>query len=109
MLKLPKTYVHKKLGMSTVVAWELSQCASIETKAADATLDLSDRKTLPSHVIIEDGAQAGEVLLPDAKKHPSRVLTVVNRDDEDVDVGGVSCPAGEKTEIYSDGTAWVVL
>ena len=97
--------------MSTVVAWELSQCASIETKAADATLDLSDRKTLPSHVLVEDGAQAGtEVLLPDAKKHPSRVLTVVNRDaDEAVDVGGVSCPAGEKTEIYSDGTAWVVL
>ena len=109
-LKVPSTYVHKKLGMSTVVAWELSHCISVATKSAGSALDLSAKKILPSHIVIEDGVQSGAVTLPAAKKHDSRAITVVNKDTtEAVSVGGVSCGFNEKTVIYSDGTNWVKL
>jgi hypothetical protein len=109
-LKVPQTHVHKKLGMSTVVAWDLAKCLDIATKTATAALDISSRKMLPSHVVIEDGVQSGAVTLPDAKAHDSRAIVVINNDAaEAVLVGGVSCVAQKATTIYSDGTNWVKL
>lgn len=109
-LKVPQTYVHKKLGMSTVVSWELSKCISVETKVATSALDLSDRKIAPSHIVIADGAQSGVVSLPAAAAHDGKSIIVVNDDAaEAVAVGGVSCVAQEKTVIYSDGSSWVKL
>ena len=109
-LKVPQTHVRKTLGMSTVVAWELSKCVSVETKVATSALDLSGRKIAPSHIVIADGVQSGAVTLPDAKAHDGKQIVVVNNDAaEAVAVGGVSCVAVSKTVIYSDGTNWVKL
>jgi len=109
-LKVPQTRVQKKLGHSTVVAWDLGKCVDVETKAAASALDISSRKVCPSHVVIEDGVQSGAVTLPDAKAHDSRAIVVVNNDAaEAVSVGGVSCAAQKATTIYSDGTNWVKL
>lgn len=109
-IKLVQSYVEAKVGMSEIAGWELSKRVSIETKAATSALDLSLRKILPSHIIIEDGVQSGTVTLGDAEKHDGKAIIVINNDaDEAVSVGGVSCAFGEKTVVYSDGSSWAKL
>jgi hypothetical protein len=109
-IELVQSAVRKDLGMSTIVGYDLSKCVSVETKAATSGLDLSDRKVCPTHVVIDDGVQSGEVLLPSASAHKGRAIEVVNNDAaEAVDVGSVSCVALKTTVIYSNGSSWVKL
>ena len=86
--KIPQTRVIKKLGLSTVVAWDLSNCVSVEESAGD--LDLSARKVLPTHIKITG---AGAVTLPDAKLHQGRAITVKNTD------GGNPISVGDLAQI----------
>ena len=111
LLRIPQTRVEKKLGQSTVVAWDLSNCISVETKADGADLDLSKRKVLPTHIVIEDGDHsASSVSIPSAKLHQGRAVTVINKDTtENVDVGGVSVVQQSTAVIYSDGNSWLKL
>lgn len=111
-IKVPQTRVQKKLGNSTVVAWDLSNCVSVETKASGSgDLDLSSRKVLPTHVVIASGTHTVDtVTLPDAKVHDGRAIVVINNDaDEAMTVGGVVCAVSARTVVYSDGTNWAKL
>ena len=109
--RIPQTRVIKKLGLSTVVAWDLSNCVSVEEGGA---LDVSDRKVLPTHI-----KASGAVTLPDAKLHQGRAITVKNTDGGNpISVGdlaqiegnvAVQIDAGATAVVYSDGAAWVAF
>lgn len=111
--RIPQTRVEKKLGQSTVVAWDLSNCISVETVAGGAELDLSKRKVLPTHIVIENDAGAntgGSVILPSAKLHQGRAITVINQDvDHNAAMAGVAIPDNSTEVVYSDGAAWQLL
>jgi len=122
--KIPQTRVIKKLGLSTVVAWDLSNCISVETVAGGAVLDLSKRKVLPTHIVITDDEvdnEGGEVILPSAKLHQGRAITVINQDTNhnstmgaparafDGPIADVTIPANSTEVVYSDGAAWQLL
>ena len=112
--KIPQTRVIKKLGLSTVVAWDLSNCISVETVTNGAVLDLSKRKVLPTHVVIEDSEPSandgGDIILPSAKLHQGRAITVINQDtNHGASMAGVSIPSNSTEVVYSDGAAWQLL
>ena len=115
--KIPQTRVIKKLGLSTVVAWDLSNCISVETVADGAVLDLSKRKVLPTHIVIEDnsgGAGGGDIILPSAKLHQGRAITVINQDQNfNAVMDGLVDPqtvgANSTEVVYSDGAVWRLL
>ena len=112
--KIPQTRVIKKLGLSTVVAWDLSNCISVETVAGGEVLDLSKRKVLPTHIVIENSETApndgGDIILPSAKLHQGRAITVINQDaNHNAGMAGVTIPFNSTEVVYSDGAAWQLL
>ena len=104
-IKIPQTRIIKKLGLSTVVAWDLSNCVSVE-EVNGAALDISGRKVLPTHIKVSTDH---DVTLPEAKLQDGRAITVKNASGADVVVGGVTILAAttDPVVIYSNGTAWV--
>lgn len=107
--RIPQTRVIKKLGLSTVVAWDLSNCISVEEGAA---IDVSDRKVLPTHI---KGASdvAATVALPNPALHKGRAITVkAGGTTGTVDIDGTSISvavANGSVVVYSDGSAWVAF
>jgi hypothetical protein len=105
--RIPQTRVIKKLGLSTVVAWDLSNCVSVEEGGA---IDVSDRKVLPTHI-----KASGDVTLPDAKLHQGRAITIKG-DGAAIDVfvdptqpAVVSIGLDATEIVYSDGSSWVLF
>lgn len=100
--RIPQTRVIKKLGLSTVVAWDLSNCVSVEESGVGEAVDVSDRKVLPTHI-----KAGGNVTLPDAKLHQGRAITV-KANGADISVTDIAeLITTDTTElVYSDGVEW---
>ena len=110
--KIPQTRVIKKLGLSTVVAWDLSNCVSVEEAPATG-LDLSARKVLPTHIV--GIAANSSVVLPNPALHQGRAITIKATSGNavqvlgDVDGDSLAAPitdAAGSILVYSDGAEW---
>lgn len=110
MIKLASIFTHKsKLSKYETAIQRAFRVQDIEDVAAGAVVEL---KRIPDVITIADGDNSSTSITLEAGAASSleadRIVKVVNKDTEVVNVLGVDCPAGT-TELRFDGSSFAEL